>query len=219
MHRIVVPLVAILTALTVPTAWAQGIASETSNSALVLDASPAMPERGASAPPTLRIPSILSQFQDDQPAHPRAVEHSQGYQTRATIHKYASFATLPLFATELALGQSLYNGSATGSKRAAHGAVGASIGALFAINTVTGAWNMFGEGRKEPQGRTRRLVHGLLMMAADAGFAATGASAPESEGGHNGAAFQTNKSTHRTIALASIGLGTAGYLTMLLGHR
>ena len=51
---------------------------------------------------------MLLQPPDAQPLHPVAVEHSDAYQTRAKIHKYASFATLPLFGTELVLGQSLY---------------------------------------------------------------------------------------------------------------
>ena len=42
--------------------------------------------------------------------HAAAVQHSDAYQTRAKIHKYASYATLPLFAGELALGQSLFLG-------------------------------------------------------------------------------------------------------------
>ena len=46
---------------------------------------------------------------------------------------------------------------------------GAGIIGLFGVNTVTGAWNLFGEGRKDPHGRTLRLVHGLLMMAATSG--------------------------------------------------
>src|SRR5262245_5539964 len=44
-----------------------------------------------------------------QTPRPIAINYSQGYETRARIHKYASFATLPLFATELALGQSIFN--------------------------------------------------------------------------------------------------------------
>jgi len=47
---------------------------------------------------------------DTQPVHAVAVEHSDAYQTRAKIHRVASYATLPLFAAELALGASIYNG-------------------------------------------------------------------------------------------------------------
>jgi hypothetical protein len=123
---------------------------------------------------------------------PRASEYSHGYQVRAKIHKYASFATLPLFATEIALGQSLYDDPG-GGKKTAHAIVGTGIGSLFAVNTVTGVWNLM-EARKDPVGRKRRLTHGLLMMAADAGFFATFLAAPDSE--H--ADFTDQRSTHRT---------------------
>src|SRR5258707_8103374 len=145
-----------------------------------------------------------------------AVEPSKSSNTRAKIHKYASFATLPLFAAEVALGQSL-DGS-NDSKKGAHAVVGAGIVGLFAVNTVTGAWNLFGEGRQEKEGRTLRLVHGLLMMAADVGFLATTASAPST--GRNGAlTFEASRTTHRNLAIASVSVGTAGYLMMLFGNH
>ena len=137
-------------------------------------------------------------------------EYSQAYRTRLKIHKIASFATLPLFATELVLGQSLYNDGG-GAKKDAHVAVGVGIGALFAVNTVTGVWNLW-ESRKDADGRTRRLVHSLLMLAADAGFVATAALAPDSEHGN----VSDDRAAHRAAAITSIGLGTAGYLVMLL---
>jgi hypothetical protein len=165
----------------------------------------------------LAVPSTL--FEQDtaqQPVHPAAIEHSDGYRTRAKIHKYASFATLPLFAAELALGQSL--DGTNDSKKGAHAAVGAGIVGLFAVNTVTGAWNMFGEGRRDTEGRTLRLVHALLMMAADVGFVATTLSAPST--GQKGAlTFESDRRTHRNLAIASVSVGTAGYLIMLLGNR
>ena len=72
-----------------------------------------------------------------QPAAPVAapIEYSQGYKTRLKIHKISSFAMLPLFATELVLGQSIYNDPDSG-KKDAHVAVGVAIGTLFGINTV-----------------------------------------------------------------------------------
>ena len=169
---------------------------------------------------SLEVPPSLLQQADAQPLHTAAVEHSDAYQTRRKIHKYASFATLPLFATELALGQSLYNTSANaGSKRTAHAVVGAGIVGLFAVNTVTGAWNMFGEDRNDPNGRTLRLVHGLLMMAADVGFVATWQSGPNSGSQRQALTFETRKATHRNMAIASISVGTAGYLLMLFGNH
>lgn len=155
----------------------------------------------------------------EQSLHPIAIQHSDAYLTRAKIHKLASIATLPLFAAELVLGQSLYNGTGNvDSKRGMHAAVGAGIVGLFAVNTVTGAWNMFGEGRQESEGRRLRLIHGLLMMAADAGFMATWAAAPGGE--HRGATtFVDDRALHRNLAVASISLGTAGYLAMLFGRH
>jgi hypothetical protein len=148
-------------------------------------------------------------------ARPVAIEYSDAYYTRAKIHKYASFATLPLFATEIALGQSLYNGTVTDSKKTAHAVVGAGIGGLFAVNTVTGVWNMW-ESRNEPSHHKLKLLHGILMIAADAGFVATSASAPGNSRNLN---FLNNEKTHRTIALTSIGIATGSYLLMLFGNK
>jgi len=148
-------------------------------------------------------------------AHPAAVEYGHGYEVRAKIHRTASFAMLPLFATDLALGQSLYDNS-TDAKRTAHAAVGGAIGGLFALNTVTGAWNLW-ESRKDPNHRGLRLAHGLLMLGADAGFFATAATAPDRNSANGLSTFTSDRGTHRTIALTSIGLATASYLIMLFG--
>jgi len=154
------------------------------------------------------------------PVHAVAIQHSDGYETRAKVHKYASYATLPLFAGELALGQSLFNSSSPGGgNKGLHAAVGAGIIGLFGLNTVTGAWNLFGEGWQEHDGRTLRLVHGLLMMAADAGFVATWATAPHNDRFGASSTFDHDKRVHRNIAVASISVGTAGYLMMLLANH
>jgi hypothetical protein len=179
---------------------------------------PSASDTSASPTPASVLAISPTVFQQDnvQPLHAAAVQHSDGYLVRAKIHKYASFATLPLFAAEVALGQSL-DGS-NDSKKGLHAAVGAGIVGLFAVNTVTGAWNLFGEGRQDKDGRTLRLVHGLLMMAADVGFLATTASAPST--GRNGAlTFEANRTTHRNLAIASVSVGTVGYLIMLFGNR
>jgi len=162
---------------------------------------------------------MLVEQDDAQPLHAAAVEHSDAYETRKRIHKLASFATLPLFATEVALGQSLFNNSTNASAKSAHGIVGAGIMGLFAVNTVTGVWNMFGEDRSDPKGRTLRLVHGLLMLAADVGFVATSMSTPKGSEGRNPLTFATTEATHRNIAVASISVGTVGYLLMLFGYH
>jgi hypothetical protein len=141
---------------------------------------------------------------------PVAFEYSDAYRARAKVHKIASLATLPLFAAEGFLGQSLYDDPSSG-KKDAHLAVAVGIGALFAVNTVTGVWNLV-EARKDPAHRGRRLVHGLLMLGSDAGFLATAALGPGDEGGGS-------RSAHRAMAFTSIGMASAGYLIMLFGDH
>jgi hypothetical protein len=144
---------------------------------------------------------------------PRAFDYSDGYRTRAKIHKVSSLATLPLFAAEGIIGQSLYSNPTSG-KKDAHLAVAAGIGALFAVNSVTGVWNLI-EARKDPNHRKRRLVHGLLMLGADVGFVTTAALGPSTEHG----TAEGSRAAHRAAAITSIGLATTGYLVMLLGNH
>ena len=73
---------------------------ETVPAAIVADTAPVVA-------PSLVIPSTLFDQDPAPPLHQMAIEHSDAYQMRAKIHKFASFVTLPLFAAEVALGQSL----------------------------------------------------------------------------------------------------------------
>jgi hypothetical protein len=151
---------------------------------------------------------------------PKAFEYSDGYRTRLKIHKYASYAMLPLFVAQYAVGQQLYNGTGSDTTRSVHGVLAASTAALFAVNTVTGVWNM-AESRKDPNHRTKRTIHGVLMLVADAGFVATGVMTPDHErefgdGSFGGSNNGTSASTHRAVALASMGVATAAYLMMLI---
>jgi hypothetical protein len=139
---------------------------------------------------------------------PRAIEHGAGYYTRLKIHRIGSYAMLPLFAGEYALGQRLLNPTTVPAwVKPAHTTVALTIGALFASNTVTGAWN-FWESRHEPAGRTRRVVHSVLMLASDAGFTYTGAIAGSARRSTDGA------NRHRNAAIVSMSFATAGTLIM-----
>lgn len=143
----------------------------------------------------------------------QAVQLSRGYETRLKIHRLASWATAPLFVAQYAVGEKLYDGRGSESLRSAHSALAAGTAVLFGVNTVTGVWNLW-EGRHKTEGRTRRWVHSLLMLGADAGFVATGMLAPdddEHEGGRRG----EGRSTHRTVALTSMGVAAASYVYML----
>ncbi len=163
----------------------------------------------AHAPLRIDLAALADPSALQQGGSPRAVafEYSDAYAVRRKIHVYASLATLPLFATEVILGSKLYDGDASDSVRSAHSAVAGGIGVLFGVNTVTGVWNMW-EARKDPNGKKRRLIHGLTMLGADAGFVATGMLAPDDD-------EEGNKSLHRNVALTSIGIATGSYLYML----
>ncbi len=129
----------------------------------------------------------------DVPQEPPArravpVEYSDAYKTRAKIHKYASFATLPLFVANYFVGQDLYNHPGDESKKGLHDGLVAATAVVFGVNTVTGVWNLW-EGRNDPNHRTKRMTHGILMMIADVGFLATAMLAPHNEhedDGHGG---------------------------------
>jgi hypothetical protein len=141
-----------------------------------------------------------------------AVEHSEWYYRRLTIHKVASYTTIPLFVTEYVLGNKLYNGEGTSSTRSAHQAVASGIGVLFGVNTITGVWNLW-ESRQDP-GKARRVTHAVLMLASDAGFVATAAMAPEGEEGGEFESEGSNKSQHRAVAVGSMGVSLVSYLMM-----
>jgi hypothetical protein len=138
----------------------------------------------------------------------RAIEYSDAYNTRLTIHRLGSYTMLPLFAGEWYLGDRLLNGVNTpGWVKPAHVGVAGALGVLFTVNTVTGAWNLW-DSRQDPAGRTRRYLHTGLMLAADAGFAWAGAIGGDAK--HSVDAGRR----HRNVALGSIAVGTAGTALM-----
>jgi len=150
------------------------------------------------------------------PARAKAFSYSNGYYTRRKIHKYASFATLPLAVSEAIVGQKLFDNRSDDSLRSAHSALTAGIAALFGLESVTGVWNLW-EARKNPSGRGKRLFHGILMLAADAGFVATATTAPHHED-DNREFSSDSASTHRTLAYTSFGVATVSYLYMLFAR-
>jgi hypothetical protein len=169
----------------------------------------------SSASPT----RITLNYADDQGTTARRAvpfEYSEGYKTRAKIHKIASFTMLPLFVANYFVGQNLYDHPGeSDSKKGVHAFLGASTGVLFGVNTVTGVWNLM-EARKDPSHKAKRTIHGILMMAADAGFFATAMMTPSDEGTYD--QYVNDRQTHRTIALTSMGIATVGYLMMLIGR-
>jgi hypothetical protein len=146
----------------------------------------------------------------------RAFVYSEGYQTRDKIHHLASYTMLPLFAVEAYLGQHMFNNPAdiTPAMQTAHRAMAWGVAGLFAVNTVTGLWNM-AEARHDPNGLGRRMVHATLMLVADAGFAASAFTRPSSATADALAIYTDKKNQHMALAYASVSVATVGYLIMV----
>ena len=173
-----------------------------------------------SAPPVLapfvpaaRTPSMFVRAPAETAAV-QAIEYSDWYERRLTIHKWASYTTLPLFAFQYVAGQRLFDESsdAPGWARKGHAVAATGVAALFGVNTVTGVWNMW-EARTDPAGRKWRTAHGVLMLVADGGFVATGLLAEKAEGSPD------DRRLHRNVALSSIAVATVSYLMMLPPFR
>ena len=144
---------------------------------------------------------------------PRAIEHNDFYYVRLTVHRDASYAIIPLFVTEYALGSALFaHPPGSDGTRTAHAVVGAGLIGVFGLNTVTGTWNLW-DSRHDSPGRARRWIHASLMLLSDAGFVATEAVAP---GRRSVLVDPSRKRLHRTLAYASMGLALSGYGMMLV---
>jgi len=157
------------------------------------------------------LPPALLPLDTPVVQRPRAVEYSDLYYTRLTVHRVGSYTMIPLFVAEYSLGQNLVNDAAPPSWiKPTHVAVASGIGILFSVNTVTGLWNLW-DARQDPEGRTRRTVHSILMLASDAGFLAAAALTPEREHGFTNAAdYQHRVNVHRGVAIGSFALSTIG---------
>ncbi len=138
------------------------------------------------------------------------VEYSAAYYRRLDVHRAASRLTIPLFALQLVAGQQLFEKSSDAPDWAKVGhRIGATgVAAMFATNLVTGVPNMV-VAWKDPNDRRRRMFHTTLMLAASAGFTATGMIAERAEGDPD------MRALHRTIAYSSIGVATVAYASML----
>ncbi len=156
---------------------------------------------------------------DDTTPRRRAFTLSEWYLRRLTLHRYGSYAMLPLFAGQYVLGRRLlsqkdgvYDGTRRvpidASLRSNHRAVALGVGSLFAVNTTTGLWNLW-EARNDGSTSRRRTMHVLSMLGADAGFVAAGLMADRAVNRR-----PSDARAHRNVALASIGLATVGVSLM-----
>lgn len=135
-------------------------------------------------------------------ARPKAVEVSDWYNRRLTVHRALSYATVPLFAFQYAAGRRIWSQGAGAPDwaRTGHRIGAATLAGVFTVNTVTGLWNLW-DSRSVEQGRALRYIHALSMLTADAGFTWAGARLSEQAE----TSFDKRK-LHRTVALSSIGI-------------
>lgn len=181
---------------------------------------------GAGAPERCRVaaarrPAPDARWTPADTTRPRAVQVSDAYARRLAIHRYASYAMLPLFATQYVLGDrlidqkdALYAGRRTepvgDGLRGAHVATAIGVATLFTVNTVTGLWNLY-DGRGTTEGRGIRTAHTVLMLLADAGFVATGVVGNRATEHGPSEARQ-----HRDVALGAMSVAAVGATLMWL---
>jgi hypothetical protein len=157
---------------------------------------------------TWRVPLAIAV--DTPRARPRAVEVSDWYGRRLTIHRRLSYTVIPIFAAQWFAGERIYKHGfeAPTWAKTTHRAGATALAGIFTINTVTGVWNLW-DSRHTPEGRTLRTVHALSMLAADAGFTYAGVKlSKDAETDFN------KRREHRTVALASMGVTVTSALVM-----
>lgn len=146
------------------------------------------------------------------PRRRRSIEVSDWYERRLRIHRYGAYAVLPLFALTTLSGNALYDDPRNGPTWAKNGMrYGATaLAGVFTSNSVTGLWNLW-DSRAVPQGRTRRTLHAMLMLASDAGFTYAGAKLAEQA--ENSA---DKRREHRAWAYGSMATTLAGITVIKL---
>jgi len=164
-------------------------------------------------PSRLLFPASLGFQSDTTPRRRRkSVQISEWYERRLRIHRYLAYTTIPLYAFQAIAGNQLYqesNGAPEWAKTG-HRVGATALATVFTVNTVTGLWNLW-DSRSVSQGRTRRTIHTILMLASDAGF--TYAGVKLSNEAENSA---EKRKDHRNLAYASMGVAITGSGMMLL---
>lgn len=209
------PVLALLIALAGPADTTRIVADSTPipDSVPVQAIGLALDSASAAIPLRLIFPTALELQSDTTPRRRRkSVQVSDWYERRLRIHRYLAYTTVPLYAFQAIAGNQLYQQSSSAPEWAKTGhRVGATaLAAVFTVNTVTGLWNLW-DSRSVSQGRTRRTIHAVLMLAADAGFTYTGIKL--SNEAENSA---DKRRQHRNLAYASMGVAIAGSGMMLI---
>lgn len=158
------------------------------------------------------VPFVVA---DTPHVRPRAIEVSDWYGRRLTIHRTLSYAVIPVFAVQWFAGERIYKHGFEAPEwaKTTHRAGATTLAGIFTVNTVTGLWNLW-DSRSTPQGRTLRTIHALTMLTADAGFTYAGVKlSKEAETDFN------KRREHRTIALSSMALTIVSGVAMKIYNK
>jgi hypothetical protein len=142
----------------------------------------------------------------------RSIEVSEWYERRLRIHRYGSYTIYPLFALQAIAGNQVFHDQrgAPDWAKTGHRVGATGLATVFTLNTVTGLWNLW-DSRAVEQGRTRRTLHALLMLASDAGFTYAGVRlADEAENDKD------KRELHKKFAYGSMATALAGVGMMTL---
>ena len=170
-----------------------------------VDTVPVVPSDSVAGPVKSALVVGVRATDDTIPRRRRSIEVSDWYERRLRLHRYGAYAVFPLFALQAVAGTQLYedprNGPTWAKDGMRYGATALAV--VFTSNTVTGLWNLW-DSRSVPQGRTRRTVHALLMLASDFGFSYAGSKlADEAENSVD------RRRDHRTWAYGSMATSLA----------
>ena len=165
--------------------------------------------------PTVTADTGAYAAQDTVRPRRRAIDVSDWYYRRLTIHRWGSYAVLPLFGFQYVAGTQLYDRSSSAPTWAITGhRIGATaLAGLFTVNTVTGLWNLW-DSRAVEERRWLRYAHALSMLTADAAFTWAGSSLQR-----QAETSLARRREHRTVALGAMGLTVGSGLMMRIWNR
>jgi hypothetical protein len=179
----------------------------------LLDTLPSVSSREATIH-SVRDPQLEVAGDTIRPRRRRALEVSEWYSRRLTVHRYTAYSTIPVFGLQYAAGNELYTkgaGAPTWAKTM-HRVGATSLAGMFTVNTVTGVWNWW-DSRSAP-GLALRTIHALTMLGTDAAFVYTGAKlSNEAENSFD------KRRLHRKVALISIGVTVVSGTAMKILNR
>lgn len=146
---------------------------------------------------------------------PRAIQISDWYSRRLTIHRYVAYGTIPVFAAQWVAGNQLLQGSRAAPEwaKVTHRAGATMLAGMFTVNTVTGVWNWW-DSRALSQHRALRTVHAFTMIAADAAFSYTGAKLS-----NDAESSKPARRLHHNVALISMGVTVVSGTAMKIWNK